>query len=101
MKKLIKKIFDKKSKKIKDQKKYIKNLENEISKLMGAMNSSQTAIGGLMANTRDMYFSPQEFILTSSSVGWKDVKISIGEEDITSKVSKLIISGAKFIELED
>lgn len=103
----------KETKKEEKLKKKIKELKNdailmlkdldEFDKKFNMLNSivskQYLELSQAYSNSRDMFLSPKEFIISRGIPEFDKVKISIGGEDITDKVSKIVVSGPNFIEM--
>lgn len=70
----------------------------EIEGLRGIIAQQTNLLTQAYSNTRDMFFGPNEFVLGPNHKAWKGIKITIGGEEITDKISKIVIFGPNFIE---
>lgn len=76
----------------------IKLMGKELEILRGVISQQNIGLNQAYANSREMYFGPNEFLLSPNQSSWKGVKVTLGGEDISDKISKLVIFGPSFIE---
>ncbi len=70
----------------------------EIEKYKTIVAQQSLGLTQAYANTRDMFFGPNEFILGQNHAVWKEIKVTLKGEDVSNKISKILIYGPSFIE---
>lgn len=74
-------------------KKKLQNKDKEIEELKQKLMMQNLALVQMNMEKREMYLSPNEFILSRNQTVWKDIKISFKGKDITNNSTKLILFG--------
>ena len=74
-----------------------KKLNKEIEDLRHKLLMQNMSIVNIGMEKRDMFMSPNEFILSRNQEGWKDIKISLKGKDIKKNATKIILFGPSLI----
>lgn len=75
-----------------------KQLQKEIEDLKQKLMMQNISIVQMNMEKREMFMGPNEFIISINQAGWKDIKISFREKDITDKAIKVILFGPGFLD---
>lgn len=73
--------------------KEIQKKDKEIEDLKQKIAMQNVALVQMGMEKREMYLSPNEFILSRNQKCWEDIKISFKGKDITKNSMKLILFG--------
>lgn len=74
-----------------------KKLQKENEELKQKIIGLNMSLVQMSMEKRDMYMGPNEFILSRNQEGWKDIKISFKEKDITNNSVKIILFGPSLL----
>ena len=74
-----------------------KKLKEEIDDLRQKLMIQNMSIVNIGMEKRDMFMSPNEFILSRNQEGWKNIKITLKNKDITERITKMIVFGPSLL----